>query len=1015
MLARRGENPTRMLPYDERFIYVGNGYKSNLDISKDRNNTLHAKSELLEMFASVKDRVVIPESEKLLFERAHPLLKVADFVEGDADLLVFRRIFGIPNDTIIIRTSESLLARILTELRQETPPANLIILVGNMTSQIDADTVYLLSLHYQRVTLLQPAISKFRYLVCLTYKGRAEFLPADLEVIEKENRGLPLTRIFAHLPQAFIGWLYKINNVHIGINTELEIHILYAKQAFDKGKAYWTGASYDRRRLLSTLYGGPTIQQVIESEVIERQMDVADDLMRTDIHIWGSSDLRLEEPLHKILNFERDRREPYNSRRGEVKGGDHHGQRKLLLAEMEFLTERLEPNEQAIIIYIGAAPGSHTPLLFDWFSNIRMWLVDPRRNVWDEALNIYGEEGRLMITSDYYNEEFAGRLANIANSDLPFDEAFPELVRNTRFSNNYSRFRNGVTKFFFWSDIRRADPTSVSNMQHEVQIDADMRLQVEGLSVLENAVGSDNFLAMLKFRLPFVGDDEYRYMSGELYTQVWPRLTTTELRLVGKPSFGETVYSKRAVEEIMFYHNKVLRNTSYGPTEVEGYGSCHDCHREVDILTRYVTTYLASRLGEIDVDTEVEEISIAINNFLGTDLESHALKTFNRTANFSRMLDSNRNERLDPYNEYHREHAFNDIEREFISHMPSVITGAGANNQTFALIHKQFVVYSIWVRSDVRSITLRDEADIADVQFTSRIDDILNAAAALALIIRDNIQTSVKIDQNALQNKVLTPWFKFIEQRLMRLRSILRREHTNNGVSFRANRKTHMFSLTTSIGNGPVKTTDEYHEDVIQRFLIGAERSFGYKNIQLLHQNEVTSRAYSALLRYKSIWMRTMSQAPVSLYNSNPQLPGVECGATLVSAFDRNEEFCASQTDFELLYTSNVSPFSSGFFPDYFQAPVVTVFPPNITPLLFAFIDKWVSILESKVNDALAIVFIYPDGPATLALRNKEMFAEERDLEGDVFDYRLGHNVKLGTTRKVIVLKTQSSTFSLIP
>jgi hypothetical protein len=56
----------------------------------------------------------------------------------------------------------------------------------------------------------------------------------------------------------------------------------------------------------------------------------------------------------------------------------HIGQRKLLLSEIQFLTLNLESkNDEAFVVYAGAAPSNHIYLLRELFPNVKFLLVDP--------------------------------------------------------------------------------------------------------------------------------------------------------------------------------------------------------------------------------------------------------------------------------------------------------------------------------------------------------------------------------------------------------------------------------------------------------------------------------------------------------------------------------------------------------------------------------------------------------------------------------------------------------------
>jgi hypothetical protein len=67
---------------------------------------------------------------------------------------------------------------------------------------------------------------------------------------------------------------------------------------------------------------------------------------------------------------------------------NHWGQRKLLLSEIEFLSlfipqlrARSPPPKRIVVVYAGAAPGTHIPYLFDLFDNrtgdLQFALFDP--------------------------------------------------------------------------------------------------------------------------------------------------------------------------------------------------------------------------------------------------------------------------------------------------------------------------------------------------------------------------------------------------------------------------------------------------------------------------------------------------------------------------------------------------------------------------------------------------------------------------------------------------------------
>lgn len=76
-----------------------------------------------------------------------------------------------------------------------------------------------------------------------------------------------------------------------------------------------------------------------------------------------------------------------------MKSVAHWGQRKLLLAEVEFLTQHAQPG--ITCVYAGAAPGTHIEFLAQLFPEVQFVLVDPapfaiksseRVRIWQEFM-----------------------------------------------------------------------------------------------------------------------------------------------------------------------------------------------------------------------------------------------------------------------------------------------------------------------------------------------------------------------------------------------------------------------------------------------------------------------------------------------------------------------------------------------------------------------------------------------------------------------------------------------------
>ena len=91
---------------------------------------------------------------------------------------------------------------------------------------------------------------------------------------------------------------------------------------------------------------------------------------------------------------------PYRRRKGEVKTVIHWGQRKLLLSEIEFLTLYGELSSSKVVVYAGAAPGTHISFLSMLFPELKFILYDP-------APFTVPESDKINTIQDLFTDEVA--------------------------------------------------------------------------------------------------------------------------------------------------------------------------------------------------------------------------------------------------------------------------------------------------------------------------------------------------------------------------------------------------------------------------------------------------------------------------------------------------------------------------------------------------------------------------------------------------------------------------------
>lgn len=247
-------------------------------------------------------------------------------------------------------------------------------------------------------------------------------------------------------------------------------------------------------------------------------------------------------------------RRQYFSGSGNTKTVNHWGQRKLLMSEIEFLTNYSKENDT--VLYAGAAPGNHVPYLANLFPLLKFVLVDPM----PFSVNVFDHK-QLTIRKDTY------------------------------FDDDMAREFSGRDDILFISDIRT---TSISEMKDEE--DVESQIIEDQLKQMRWHLLMRPKYSMLKFRLPY-GEGTMQYFDGDIYLPVWGPVNTTETRLVVGRNPEIKIWNNKEYEENMAYFNNVQR-VSYYNHNLKNYclDHCYDCSSEIYILGNYLYKYRANVL-----------------------------------------------------------------------------------------------------------------------------------------------------------------------------------------------------------------------------------------------------------------------------------------------------------------------------------------------------------------------------------------------------------------------------------
>ena len=301
----------------------------------------------------------------------------------------------------------------------------------------------------------------------------------------------------------------------------------------------------------------------------------------------------------RILHHGQAGRSKYRRRQHEVKSVLHWGQRKLLLAEIEFLTHHGPPQPQpqpqpaatTTVVYAGAAPGTHIPMLAALFPHLRFVLIDPA-------------PFRIRDTA---------QRATLPPTLLPPAQPMTNVViRQERFTDELAATFSDSDCLFI-SDIRGGDWQTMGADEVEEAVACDMTTQMRWHRLIKPR------WSLLKFRLPWRGGVT-RYLAGRILLPIWGPPTTTESRLVVEAGAEMQSYDNLVYQEEMFFFNTVTRVTLH-PQRVQGPGldRCYDCAAEAQVLSEYVRA--VAPLAALQQQQQQQEVIGQMSTWISKGLE----------------------------------------------------------------------------------------------------------------------------------------------------------------------------------------------------------------------------------------------------------------------------------------------------------------------------------------------------------------------------------------------------------
>jgi hypothetical protein len=306
----------------------------------------------------------------------------------------------------------------------------------------------------------------------------------------------------------------------------------------------------------------------------------------------------------------------YKSEPEKIKTSVHWGQRKLFISELEFFTKylpeylneigSLPPKLIIDVLYVGAAPGYHVPLLALLVNNLAgkiMRKPNPDVQV-SVCFHLYDPNEFVFPPSTEDDCEWIQTENGIPKTEGSPDKTVFIYQKAGQMDKKGKFFEDGdlaywktKSSLFLISDIRTKSSGKTPSV---MDVQKDMETQKRWWLDL-NPVASS-----FKFRLPWttaeqttaaaINEEATEYMKGDIYYPVWGLPTTTESRLFVRQNAGMTNYYHQLYENQMYTFHQNIHHSKHVDTvnnlTASGMDQCYDCASEHHILDNYLNFFI---------------------------------------------------------------------------------------------------------------------------------------------------------------------------------------------------------------------------------------------------------------------------------------------------------------------------------------------------------------------------------------------------------------------------------------
>jgi len=270
----------------------------------------------------------------------------------------------------------------------------------------------------------------------------------------------------------------------------------------------------------------------------------------------------------------------------------HMGQKKLLFAEIEFLSyvSKFININDALIVYIGASPGSHINIIRKLFPDSHFLLYDPLKIVMNFNTNVKIHDGKY----GYFDDNKCNDVISYKNK---INKKYLIYITDIRTRESYkieSSVWNDMDVQCRWGVLMNADFMSIKFRLPWMEKDTDDNLKY----ILDTSKIEDR----LNIKEKILKSGDIRYLSGKIFVQIYANKRSTESRLFVKKNkdgkYNIKTYNCFKYEEKMLYYNVYSKDKEYKFKESKklvnyllGYSNSYDSTSEYYIIYKYLKNY----------------------------------------------------------------------------------------------------------------------------------------------------------------------------------------------------------------------------------------------------------------------------------------------------------------------------------------------------------------------------------------------------------------------------------------